>query len=85
MTRVVRLKFAESNDLNVLTKKKREICEVNWVRVNLMTGILSQHISTHHFVSFKYLIILFENYTLIKLGKIKSQNLKSQTLKRKPF
>ena len=36
-----------------------------------MTGILSQHISTHHFVSFKYLIILFENYTLIKLGKNK--------------
>ena len=36
-----------------------------------MAVILPQHISTHHFVSFKYLIILLENYTLIKLEKNK--------------
>ena len=38
-------------------------------RVNLMAGILSQYIPIHHIVHFKYLTILLENYTLIKLEK----------------
>ena len=52
-----------------------------------MAGILSQHISTHHFVSFKYLIILFENYTLIKLekNKVKEPEISNTEKKKKPF
>ena len=40
------------------------------VLINLMGGILSQciHISNHHIVHFKYLKILFVNYTSVKLG-----------------
>ena len=38
---------------------------------NLMEGILSQctHTLHHHSLHFKYLIILFGNYALIKLGR----------------
>lgn len=40
------------------------------VLIKLIVGILSQYICTsnHHIVHFKYIIILFANYTFIKLG-----------------
>jgi len=41
------------------------------VLINSMGGVLSQckHISNHHIVHFKYLLILFVSYTSVKLGK----------------
>lgn len=56
--------------------------------VNSMGGILSQcvHVSDHHVVHFKYLTILFVNYTLIKIQsqKVKVVKLMHQGFKKTP-
>jgi len=52
-------------------KQPRVISEVLNVLINLTRGILSQYIHTwNHVVHFKYIIIVFVNYTTIKLDKI---------------
>ena len=58
---------------------KKEIREMMYVLINLMGGILSQRIcisciSNHCTVHFKYLTMLFVNYTLIKLKEKLNKN-----------
>ena len=53
-------------------KKRRgnEICEVMYVLINSIEGILSQHIHiSNDIVHFKHLTILFVNNTSVKMKK----------------
>lgn len=62
------MKFAKRVDLEHSHSKKKVLCEVTDMLINLIVVIISQCICTakHHVIHLKYIKFIYVNYTSIK-------------------